>query len=128
MRKLSDSTTDEGFFASRIAFGDWRPYGPLGWGRVNTLQVHGESPSFGTTRLNLVTVVDGVTGLHSIRPNRGEFYVEHGLQYPKGSAYSFEIYDSLQTTPVTKGLVIHSLAYSASPPDGLRKLSNSERF
>ncbi len=129
VRYLSEAATDEGgaFVTSRIAFGDWRPWGPLGWGRLNTLQVHGECPSFGTNRLNLVTVADGVTGTHAHTPAAGEFYAEHALKNPQGSAFRFELYDSV-TTSITRGLVVHSLAFSGTEGDGLRRLSNSERF
>lgn len=134
VRYLTGSQSGDGASANpthigmRLAFGDWRPWGPLGWGRLSSVMIHGESPSNGTNRLNLVTVVDGVTGTHQLTvANGGEFYAEHALKNAQGSAFRFEIYDSV-TGAATKGLVIHSLAYSASEGDGLRRLSNSERF
>lgn len=119
---------------SRWGFGDWRPWGPLGWGRLDRLQIHGEVA--GICDMKVIAVTDGVTGMHSVghtilstkhMTGLGQFYAENQVQYPPGGAYTFDIYDSAPTG-ATRGLVLHSVAFSASEPDGLRRVSKAERF
>lgn len=139
-RKLTGSVSDlnnsgaEVWPEMRIGFGDWRPYGPLGFGRLERVQIHGEVA--GECDMNVVVVSDGVTGMnaagHTILSTKhmtglGQFYAENAVQFPPGGAYRVDIYSSTPTN-MTSGLVIHGVAFSAGEPDGLRRMSNAERF
>jgi hypothetical protein len=139
-RKLADHVADldnsasNAWIESRVGFGDLRPWGPLGWGRLDRIMIHGEV--HGSADLNLVTVIDGVTGMNARgatftaakhMTGLGQFYAEHQLKHPPGGAFRFDIYDSTPTL-MTSGLAWHGVAFTASEPDGLRRVSDSERF
>jgi hypothetical protein len=140
VRKLEGSAADltsagaEQFIETRVAFGEFRPWGPLGWGRLDRFQIHGEA--LGACAMNVVAVTDGLTGMyaagHTTTATKnltglGQFYTENQVKYPPGGAYSFEIYSS-KATGVSSGLVLHSVAISHSEPDGLRRVTDEERF
>jgi hypothetical protein len=115
---------------SRIGFGDFRPFGPLGWGRLRKLQIHGEAVA--QCRLNLTVVSmsgtgDSLTESYSKGLVAGEFYAEHMPKHEQGGAWRFDIYDS-ESGLHNSGLAIHSVAIQFQAEEGLRRLSEAEKF
>lgn len=142
-RKLEGSVQDltasgtATWIESRVGFGDFRPFGPLGWGAFKSLQIHGERA--GTCKLNLAVTVDGAlystpgaVATYTVTKeltSGSEFYAEHIPRVEMGGSWRFDMYDSVVSgVGMTSGLVLHSLAYEAAPEDGPRRVPFEERF
>lgn len=114
---------------SRIGFGDWRPFGVIGWGNVHRISVHQEA--MGSCLAKLAVTVDHVSvGTYSIAYNAasGPVYAEHGLASIKGAAFRFDLFDA-ENSGKTAGMVFHALALEVTrEPQGAKRLDAAGRF
>jgi hypothetical protein len=113
---------------SRIGFGDWRPFGAIGWGSIKRLIVHGERVATCSLKLDVsVDHASAVTATKSLGSGT-TFYAEHGLSQIKGCSFRFDLYDA-ELSGKTAGGVWYALAFEAQPLEGTRRLDgNTERF
>lgn len=139
VRQLSTSSTQDlaannataTWIESRIGFGDWRPFGALGWGTFTRIQVHLEAIGRCVAKLD-VSVDHGdklsTTVTKTFSLESGPKYLEYGMAQVKGTAFRFDLYDA-EDSGKTRGLLWHALAIEATPEQGMRRIDpTTERF
>jgi hypothetical protein len=128
-RQDYNNSATAAWIESKVAFGDWRPFGPLGWGHFRQLQIHGEAAGF--CSVYVVVTVDGALYTTVGHPTTyttnpvtfaaaAEFYLKHIPRIMMGGSFRFDIYDA-ESNGKTAGMAIHSVAFEADAEEGLRR-------
>ncbi len=130
VRKLSTASTQDLAFAgtatwieSRIGFGDWRPFGAVGWGELRRLSVHLEAVASCIVKLD-VSIDHGATTetlTKTYSAASGAVYLESGLSNIKGTAFRFDLYDA-ENSGKTAGAIWHALSFEAHGEPGMRRV------
>lgn len=115
----------------RIEFGDWRPFGVLGQGRLQRVGVLGAfNGSANGPPLNAVFTIDeSVQVVQQIAVNgsgNGAFFREFVPAQQAGTAFQLTIYDSQPSTFVPSH-VINAFGIEIEPEPGLRRPNVGER-
>lgn len=129
-RVLSDDSAEdlsaEGvstWIESKVGFGDWRPFGPIGWGSLEKLQIFGEIVGGCFVRVSVTVDEKATYTVGKTMSTEGKFHLEHGLQHPTGCAFTFSLYDAEGQLDRTAGLALHCLSIETRKQNGLRRVA-----
>jgi hypothetical protein len=122
-----DGAVGTGFIESRIRTGNIRPFGLLGWGRVNKLEVIGEIRE--TADLYARVSYDGATGvpLTSVKKTGSigqRFNHQWHLETSYCNSIDVELWDG--ASGASEGLVFHGITLDVDPQDGLPRRGAEE--
>lgn len=122
-----DSSGATSWIQSKIGFGDWRPFGPLGQGSFARLVILGERA--GTHVLKVDTSVDGAAAYTVTRTvsSGTQIYAQHDVRTQRATSWRFDIYDA-ESSGKTAGFVLNAVAFEAEPEEGTRRIASGERL
>jgi hypothetical protein len=126
----------DSWIESRVTFGDWRPFGAIGRGRINEIGIMGEYASdavFDPFVLNAALTVDGQAEPLRQWPfaasagTAGDNWFRYiAPKKSEGTAWTLSLYDSLGTN-YSKGAIWNILGITVNPAPGLRAAEPGER-
>ena len=102
-----------------------RLFGAVGWGHLEKIQMVGEVVGDFTLSLTVTTDQNSPYTRTKTLTTEGQFYMEHGIEYPVGCAHSFSIFDA-EASGKTAGMVLHALALEVKKVSGLRRVAADE--
>lgn len=115
-----------------VQFGDLRPFGTLGWGKVTRFQVIGSA--VGACTVELTATLNG-TALQAVDRNFGApvstWYLEHAFEHGPCNSLTLQLNDAEPSGGgSTAGAAFRALAFETVPEPGLRRVvdPNTERF
>ena len=119
------------FVEQRVEFGDWRPHGVLGQGRLSRIGLLGEYGGSGfAPYLNAVVTVDGVAEpvrQFTVSGAAGAGFTREIVPTkPAGTAYQLTLYDS-QASGFAPSYALNALGIETDIEPGLRRPGEGER-
>lgn len=128
LEDLAANNATSTWIESRVAFGDWRLFGPTGLGVVASVALHGES--LADSDINLTVEVDHAAPYTVTWQQTTEepFYLEHKLRKRKSTVLRLALFDSEHAgSGKTLGAVFHTLRVLLAPLAGGRRIPPAKR-